>query len=55
MKLLITGAAGFIGSNFSYFWHARRPGDDLVLLDALTYAGNLHTIKPLLGESEGAE
>ena len=50
MKLLITGAAGFIGSNFSYFWHARRPGDDLVLLDALTYAGNLHTIKPLLGE-----
>ena len=49
MKLLITGAAGFIGSNFSFFWHERHPQDELVLLDALTYAGNLHTIKPLLG------
>ena len=48
MKLLITGAAGFIGSNFSFFWHERYPEDELVLLDALTYAGNLHTIKPLL-------
>ncbi|MCL2447126.1 MAG: dTDP-glucose 4,6-dehydratase [Oscillospiraceae bacterium] len=50
MKLLITGAAGFIGSNFSYQWHAHNPQDDLVLLDALTYAGHLHTIEPLLGE-----
>ncbi|MCL2194450.1 MAG: dTDP-glucose 4,6-dehydratase [Oscillospiraceae bacterium] len=50
MKLLITGAAGFIGSNFSYHWHANHPHDDLVLLDALTYAGHRHTIAPLLGE-----
>jgi len=49
MKLLITGAAGFIGSNFSYRWHASNPQDELVLLDALTYAGHRHTIEPLLG------
>jgi len=48
MKLLITGAAGFIGSNFSFYWHGKYPEDRLVLLDALTYAGNYATIKPLL-------
>jgi len=52
MKLLITGAAGFIGSNFSYYWRANRPGDSLVLLDALTYAGNLGTIRPLLDQTD---
>ena len=51
MKLLITGAAGFIGSNFSFYWRKNRPEDSLVLLDALTYAGNLATIRPLLGEN----
>jgi dTDP-glucose 4,6-dehydratase len=48
VKLLITGAAGFIGSNFSFFWHRLHPADELILLDALTYAGNYHTIEPLL-------
>ena len=51
MKLLITGAAGFIGSNFSFHWRRRHPADELVLLDALTYAGNYATIVPLLGQS----
>jgi len=51
MKLLITGAAGFIGSNFCYFWRERCPEDELVLLDVLTYAGNLHTIMPLLNKN----
>ena len=51
MKLLVTGAAGFIGSNFSFYWRKNRPEDSLVLLDALTYAGNLGTIQPLLGEN----
>ena len=51
MKLLITGAAGFIGSNFSFYWRENRPEDSLVLLDALTYAGNLGTIQPLLGKN----
>jgi dTDP-glucose 4,6-dehydratase len=39
-QLLITGGAGFIGANFVHFWRARRPGDRIVVLDALTYAGN---------------
>ena len=39
-KLLVTGAAGFIGSNFVHYWHQSNPEDRLVVLDALTYAGN---------------
>ena len=39
-KLLITGAAGFIGSNFVHYWHQSNPEDRIVVLDALTYAGN---------------
>src|SRR5438270_1834978 len=40
MRLLVTGAAGFIGSNFVRFWTERHPDDDVVALDLLTYAGN---------------
>ncbi|HEX8581976.1 MAG TPA: dTDP-glucose 4,6-dehydratase, partial [Acidimicrobiales bacterium] len=40
MRVLVTGGAGFIGSNFTRFWLERHPGDDVVVLDALTYAGN---------------
>jgi dTDP-glucose 4,6-dehydratase len=40
MRLLVTGAAGFIGSNFVRHWLAHNPGDYLVALDLLTYAGN---------------
>ncbi|MDR3312892.1 MAG: dTDP-glucose 4,6-dehydratase [Oscillospiraceae bacterium] len=50
MKLLITGAAGFIGSNFVYYWREHSPGDRLVCLDALTYAGNLNTLLPALAQ-----
>jgi dTDP-glucose 4,6-dehydratase len=39
-KLLVTGGAGFIGTNFVRYWSAQHPGDTLVVLDALTYAGN---------------
>jgi dTDP-glucose 4,6-dehydratase len=39
-KLLVTGGAGFIGSNFVHYWLANYPGDEIVVLDALTYAGN---------------
>lgn len=39
-KLLVTGAAGFIGVNFVYYWLQRYPESQLVVLDALTYAGN---------------
>jgi len=38
--LLVTGGAGFIGTNFVRRWRARRPADTLVVLDALTYAGD---------------
>jgi dTDP-glucose 4,6-dehydratase len=40
MRLLITGAAGFIGSNFVHHWTASHPDDEIVAVDALTYAGN---------------
>ncbi len=44
MRLLVTGGAGFIGSNFVLYWMAHHPGDDIVNLDALTYAGNLENL-----------
>jgi dTDP-glucose 4,6-dehydratase len=40
MRLLVTGAAGFIGSNFVHYWVERHPDDEIVALDLLTYAGN---------------
>jgi len=42
--LLVTGGAGFIGSNFIHYWLKRRPADKLINLDALTYAGNLASL-----------
>jgi dTDP-glucose 4,6-dehydratase len=39
VQLLVTGAAGFIGSNFVRYWCAEHPDDDVVALDLLTYAG----------------
>jgi dTDP-glucose 4,6-dehydratase len=39
-RILVTGAAGFIGSNFVRWWLERHPGDHLVALDSLTYAGD---------------
>jgi dTDP-glucose 4,6-dehydratase len=39
-RLLVTGGAGFIGANFVERWFASHPGDRVVVLDALTYAGN---------------
>src|SRR5438067_12242209 len=40
MRLLVTGAAGFIGSNFVRYWTNAHPTDDIVAFDLLTYAGN---------------
>ena len=39
-KLLVTGGAGFIGANFVHYWVKQHPQDRIVVLDALTYAGN---------------
>ena len=44
-RLLITGGAGFIGSNFVHYWLGRHPQDRVVNLDLLTYAGNLENLK----------
>ena len=45
MKILVTGGAGFIGSNFVYYMLGKYPDYQIVCLDALTYAGNLSTLK----------
>ena len=47
MKLLVTGAAGFIGSNFVHLALAERPDWEIVNLDKLTYAGNLDNLKDI--------
>ena len=47
MKLLVTGAAGFIGSNFAHLALAERPDWEIVNLDKLTYAGNLDNLKDI--------
>ncbi len=43
--LLVTGGAGFIGANFVRYWHRHYPSDRIVVLDALTYAGNLANLE----------
>ncbi len=45
--LLVTGGAGFIGANFVHYWHQTHPGDRIIVLDALTYAGNAANIAGL--------
>jgi len=46
-NLLITGGAGFIGCNFVHYWLKQHPTDKVVVLDALTYAGNLASLDPV--------
>ncbi|MDP4008075.1 MAG: dTDP-glucose 4,6-dehydratase [Candidatus Peregrinibacteria bacterium] len=48
-KVLITGGAGFIGANFVHYYYATHPEDELVVLDKLTYCGNLENLKELEG------
>jgi dTDP-glucose 4,6-dehydratase len=48
-SLLITGGAGFIGANFTHYWLERHRADRVVVLDALTYAGNLASLEPARG------
>jgi dTDP-glucose 4,6-dehydratase len=51
-RLLITGGAGFIGGNFVHHWLEHHPGDRVVVLDALTYSGNLATLEPIRNRPE---
>jgi dTDP-glucose 4,6-dehydratase len=46
-SLLVTGGAGFIGANFVHYWAGNYPDDKIVVLDALTYAGNLSSLEPV--------
>ncbi|MBO5364679.1 MAG: GDP-mannose 4,6-dehydratase, partial [Clostridia bacterium] len=47
MKVLITGGAGFIGGNFAHYMVSKYPDYEIVVVDNLTYAGNLATLKPI--------
>ncbi len=49
-RLLITGGAGFIGANFVHYWSRQYPDDRIVVLDALTYAGNLASLDAMSGK-----
>lgn len=50
MKLLVTGGAGFIGSNFIHYWLNKYPEDQIINLDALTYAGHLDSLNDISGD-----
>jgi len=51
MRLLVTGGAGFIGSNFIHYWLKHYPEDKITNLDILTYAGNLENLRDLENNS----
>lgn len=48
MNIIVTGGAGFIGGNFCHYMTAKYPEDRIICLDALTYAGNLETLEPIM-------
>jgi len=48
MKLLVTGAAGFIGANFVHYWAGKYPNDEISVIDSLTYAGNIENLTPII-------
>jgi dTDP-glucose 4,6-dehydratase len=54
MNLLVTGGAGFIGSNFILYWLKKYPQDKILNLDKLTYAGNLENLKTVENNSNYA-
>ena len=49
MNVLVTGGAGFIGSNFIFYMLEKHPDYQIICLDKLTYAGNLSTLKSVMG------
>jgi dTDP-glucose 4,6-dehydratase len=50
MKIIVTGGAGFIGSNFIFYMRKAHPDYHLICMDKLTYAGNMETLAPVLNE-----
>ena len=51
MTILVTGGAGFIGSNFIFYLLKIHPEDRVICVDKLTYAGNLSTLEPIMEKS----
>lgn len=51
MTIIVTGGAGFIGSNFIYYMLDQHPDYRIVCVDSLTYAGNLSTLKDVIDDS----
>ncbi len=52
MNILVTGGAGFIGSNFIFYELNKHPEDRVICMDKLTYAGNLSTLKPIMDNAK---
>lgn len=50
MNIIVTGGAGFIGSNFCFYMLREHPEDRIICLDKLTYAGNLSTLKEIMDD-----
>ena len=51
MTIIVTGGAGFIGSNFIFYMLEEHPEDRIICLDKLTYAGNLSTLEPVMNRA----
>ena len=51
-NLLVTGGAGFIGSNFIHYWIKKYPNQKIIVLDSLSYASNINSIKDLINTSK---
>lgn len=51
MKIIVTGGAGFIGGNFIHYMINKYPEYNIVCLDALTYAGNIETLQPVMNKT----
>lgn len=48
MRVLVTGGAGFIGANFIFYMMKKYPGNEIICVDSLTYAGNIETLASVM-------
>src|SRR5258707_14966153 len=51
MRIAITGGAGFIGSNFVHYWLREHTDDTVVVIDKLTYAGNMKNLSGVMSDA----
>ena len=52
MKIIVTGGAGFIGSNFIFYMLKNHPDYKIICIDKLTYAGNIHTLEKIIDDKK---